>query len=147
MSQDEQVHVDPKTGARKAFNLQMIGLIPAKFILALAKHYGVGSRKYAKHNWRKGYDWELSYNSAMRHLLAFWDGEDDDVCHCATPAESFPCEGCGATGSPHVIAAAWHCAALHTFMEEHPELDSRWSTTSKENHDDLTESGDHPQVD
>lgn len=115
MSENEEIHVDPKTGARKAFNLQMVGLIPVRFILALAKHYGIGAKKYDKHNWRKGYDWELSYNSAMRHLLAFWDGEDIDP----------------ETGSPHVIAAAWHCATLYTFMEEHPELDSRWSTVKE----------------
>lgn len=93
----------------------MVGLIPPRFILALAKHFGQGSLKYSRHNWRKGYDWELSYNSAMRHLLAFWDGEDIDP----------------ETGSPHVVAAAWHCAALYTFMEEHPELDTRWSTVKE----------------
>lgn len=128
MSVNEQIHVDPKTGARKAFNLQMVGLIPVKFILDLARHYGVGSKKYAKNNWRNGYDWELSYNSAQRHLLAFWDGEDYDECHCPGTAVEYPCQNCGATGSLHVIAAAWHCAALHTFIAEHPDLDTRWTT-------------------
>lgn len=123
MSENEVMHVDETTGARKAFNLQMVALIPVKFILALARHYGVGSQKYAKNNWRLGYDWEFSYNSAQRHLMAFWDGEDIDPD----------------TGSPHVIAAAWHCAALHTFMAEHPELDSRWSTVQRRERDNATQ--------
>lgn len=114
MSENEEIHVS-ETGAKKAGNLQRVGLVPPEFILALSKHYGVGAKKYAAHNWRGGYDWELSYNAAMRHLLQFWQGEDIDE----------------ETGSPHVISAAWHCCALSIFMEEHPELDTRWSTVNE----------------
>lgn len=111
MSDNEQMQTSA-TGAKKAGNLQRVGLVPPEFILALSKHYGIGAAKYAAHNWRGGYDWEWSYNAAMRHLLQFWQGEDIDP----------------ETGSPHVISAAWHCCALSIFMEEHPELDTRWST-------------------
>lgn len=37
-----------------------------------------GARKYAKDNWRKGTDWSRFISAAMRHLLAYAEGEDLD---------------------------------------------------------------------
>lgn len=45
----------------------------------------------------------------MRHLLAFWNGEDIDV----------------ETGSPHIVASAWHCLTMVEFAVTHPEFDDR----------------------
>jgi len=132
MSENEQMQVSP-TGAKKAGNLQRVGLVPPEFILALSRHYGIGAKKYASHNWRGGFDWEWAYNAALRHILLFWQGEDMDDCKC-TPqktGDELPCLECGGTGSPHVIAAAWQCCALYIFMSEHPELDTRWSTVKE----------------
>lgn len=108
MSTDETVHVS-ETGARKAGNDERYDLIPAEPLRLLAKHYGVGARKYDDNNWRKGYDWKLSFAALNRHLWQFWAGEDYDE----------------ETGSPHIIAVAWHAFALAEFMTTHPEFDSR----------------------
>lgn len=110
MSEDETIHVS-KTGGRKAGNLERYDLIPTEPLRMLAKHYGVGSLKYDDDNWQKGYDWRLSYSALQRHANQFWAGEDIDA----------------ETGSPHLIAAAWHCFTLTWFMDNRPEFDTRTS--------------------
>lgn len=103
---------DPDTGAQKGMKLERHDLIPARFLIELACHYGVGAAKYADRNWERGYDWSKSYAALQRHLNQFWAGEDIDE----------------ETGSKHIVAAAWHCIALATFMDEHPEKDDRPTT-------------------
>ena len=100
---------DPDTGAQKGMKLERHDLIPARFLTELARHYGVGAKKYEDRNWEKGYAWSKSYAALQRHLTQFWAGEDIDE----------------ETGSKHLVAAAWHCIALATFMDEHPEKDDR----------------------
>lgn len=86
-----------------------IDLIPPEFIEALGRHYAVGAAKYAERNWEKGMSWSRCYASAMRHLLAFWGGEEIDA----------------ETGTPHVIAAAWNLAALHWYGLHRAGTDDR----------------------
>jgi len=75
----------------------------------VAQVYGFGCQKYAPRNWEKGYAWSLSFTALMRHLWAFWAGEFID------PESKLP----------HVAHAAWHCLAILTWVETHPELDDR----------------------
>lgn len=110
MSNEEIRMTDPSTGAQKGTKIEKFDLIPAKALSELAAHFGVGSLKYAKHNWRKGYDWGYSYAAMQRHAWAFWSGEDIDE----------------ETGSKHIIAAAWHCLILSVFMDEQPDKDDRF---------------------
>jgi Domain of unknown function (DUF5664) len=109
--------VDPDTGAAKGVKIERHDLIPIGALKELAVHYGKGESKYPSGpdglpNWRKGYPWSQSYAALERHIKAFWEGEDYDE----------------QTGSKHLIAAAWHCLALATFMDEQPEKDDRYST-------------------
>jgi hypothetical protein len=70
--------VDPETGGEKGMKPVRHSLIPVKALNVIARVYHYGASKYAAHNWRKGYDWSLSYDACRRHLDAFWDGEDLD---------------------------------------------------------------------
>ena len=106
---DEERVVNESTGGQKGRKLARTDLLPAKALWLLAEHYGKGGTKYADRNWELGVNWSLNYGAALRHLLQFWQGEDADE----------------ETGSLHVIAAAWHCLALATYAETHPELDDR----------------------
>ncbi|ORA77163.1 hypothetical protein BST28_18755 [Mycolicibacter kumamotonensis] len=108
MSANESINTSP-TGGQKAGNDERYDLIPAEPLRLLARHYGVGAKKYDDHNWRRGYDWKLSFAALNRHLWQFWSGEDIDT----------------ETGSPHIIAVAWHAFALAEFMDTHPAYDSR----------------------
>jgi len=111
VSTDETITTS-STGGQKAGNDERYDLIPAEALRLLAKHYGIGSKKYSADNWRKGYDWRLSFAALNRHLWAFWSGEDTDE----------------ETGTPHIIAVAWHAFTLHEFGIIHPEFDTRLKT-------------------
>lgn len=108
MSDNETVHTSA-TGGQKAGNDERYDLIPAEPLRLLARHYGVGAKKYDDDNWRKGYDWRLSFAALNRHLWQFWAGEDIDE----------------ETGTPHIIAVAWHAFTLAEFMAVHTEFDTR----------------------
>jgi hypothetical protein len=86
--------------------------IPSEPLRMLAEHYGRGALKYADDNWRRGYDWRLSFAALNRHLWQWWAGEPIDA----------------ETGSPHLIAVAWHAFTLAEFMDIHPEFDTRLIT-------------------
>lgn len=103
---------NPLTGGQKGSKLERFDLIPIDPLTELARHYGKGAAKYDANQWRKGYDWSLSYAALQRHLTAFWNGEDYDE----------------ETGSPHMVAVAWHAFALLEFMNTCPELDDRYGT-------------------
>lgn len=102
---------DPNTGAQKGRKLAQQSLIPPEFLHELAELFGRGAEKYDRHNWRKGYDWSLSYDALCRHLNLFWSGIDYDE----------------ETKAKHIVNAAWHCCVLSTFMDEHPDKDDRFS--------------------
>jgi hypothetical protein len=101
--------VNAETGGEKGQKLARFDLIPAGPLELLAEHYGRGSRKYADRNWERGYSWSLSFAAMMRHAWAFWRGEDIDP----------------ETGSPHMVAVAWHAFALIEFMTTRRRLDDR----------------------
>lgn len=112
-------HIDPQpeetrstsdSGAEKGVKPETFSLIPVQALEQVARHYGVGAKKYAPHNWRAGYEWSKSYDALQRHANAFWRGEDTDQ----------------ETGSPHMAAVAFHALTLLTFMQEQPEYDDRY---------------------
>lgn len=98
------------TGGEKGAKPQRYDLLPVIPLDLLAELYGNGAAKYAAHNWRRGYDWSLSYAAAMRHLTRFWNGEDLDP----------------EMGLPHVTCATFHLFALAQFMQDFPEFDDRF---------------------
>src|SRR5574343_1602352 len=109
---------DRTTGGQKGAKLAQHSLIPPEVLHELAELFGQGAEKYDKWNWRKGYDWSLSYDALHRHLNLFWSGVDYDE----------------ETKSKHIVNAMWHCCVLACFMDEHPDKDDRYkdSSTGKE---------------
>lgn len=53
-------------------------LIAPEMIEALGTILGFGAVKYAARNWEKGMDWSRCYGALLRHLNAWWSGEDLD---------------------------------------------------------------------
>lgn len=90
---------DPDTGGAKGQKPQRFDLMPAPFLWELAEVYGMGAAKYEDDNWRKGYDWRLSYAALQRHVHLFWMGESND-------SES---------GLHHLAHAAFHLGTLFTY--------------------------------
>jgi hypothetical protein len=117
-----------KTGGEKGSKLERFDLIPIGPLTALARHYGIGAAKYADNNWRKGYDWHLSYAALQRHANAFWAGEDLDV----------DVDGQG-NDSPHLAAVIFHAMALLEYGQTHPELDNRYVEPEHETEEESEE--------
>ena len=116
MDEGETRVTNPLTGGEKGSKLAQLFWAPPDALVELAKVYGYGAEKYAPNNFRKGYNWSLSYNSLLRHILASEAGEDIDP----------------ESGLLHMAQAAWHCLTLIQFMFDketgaHPaELDDRY---------------------
>jgi hypothetical protein len=54
--------------------------IPAGVLGELAVAMSEGALKYGRHNYREvGVRWSVYHDAAMRHLMAFEEGENDDV--------------------------------------------------------------------
>ena len=73
MSQD-----DPNFALRYNTGKPQIHQVPKSLVTGVAEVLEFGARKYQKHNWRKGNDWNISYDSGMRHMMSWWEGEDID---------------------------------------------------------------------
>ena len=53
-------------------------LLPPDALVEIAKVFTKGAEKYEDRNWERGMDWGRLYAATMRHLSAFWAGEDID---------------------------------------------------------------------
>jgi hypothetical protein len=84
--------MDERTGAVKAdVGKVRVDLLPVHPLTEIARVLTFGATKYDERNWEKGFDWSRIYGAALRHLLAWWDGEDLDpetsmshLAHAAT---------------------------------------------------------------
>ena len=53
-------------------------LIAPEIVEALGTILAYGAKKYEDRNWEKGMKWSRVYGGLMRHLWAWWKGEDQD---------------------------------------------------------------------
>lgn len=86
-----------------------ISLVDPDFIRQIAFVLGKGAEKYGARNYEKGLPHLKRYNSAMRHLLSWRDGEDLDP----------------ETGLSHLHHAATNLMILAHLSREFPEGDNR----------------------
>lgn len=91
--------VTSETGGQKATKTAQLGALDPLALLELAEVAGMGAEKYDYYNFLKGYDWNLSFDALVRHLLLFWSGEDEDP----------------ESGKNHMAHVAWHALALLSF--------------------------------
>lgn len=84
-------------------------LIPAGSLEALVRVYTFGAGKYGDRNWEKGMSWGRVFGAIMRHLWAWWRGEDAD----------------SETGISHLAHAAWGCFTLLAYVDRGVGTDDR----------------------
>jgi hypothetical protein len=53
-------------------------LLPGEALEEIAKVLSFGAKKYAAHNWRKGFAWSRLLAACLRHLFAYGRGERTD---------------------------------------------------------------------
>lgn len=71
-------------------------LLPPELLDAVANVLTFGATKYGDRNWEAGMDWGRCYAALMRHMNAWWSGEETDP----------------ETGMSHL----WHAACCLTFL-------------------------------
>lgn len=84
-------------------------LIPASSLAELARVYTFGAQKYGERNWERGVKFSRVFGAIMRHMWAWWAGEDTD-------RES---------GISHLAHAAWGCFALLAYVGRGSGTDDR----------------------
>lgn len=84
-------------------------LVPPSAIKAIASVLEYGANKYTERNWEKGANYSVPYASLMRHLLAFWSGEDNDP----------------ESGLPHTYHILMNAAMLVEYEQLDKSLDDR----------------------
>jgi len=84
-------------------------LIPGDALESLVEVYTFGSKKYDDNNWRKGLSWNRVFGAIMRHLWAWFRGEDSDK----------------ESGLPHLAHAAWGCFTLLSLAKTNIDYDDR----------------------
>jgi hypothetical protein len=87
-----------------------VNLLSSEALLQTAAVLKFGAEKYHAHNWRDGFVWSRPLAAAMRHIMAYNDGEDKDP----------------ESGLSHLAHAACCIMFLLEFEKTHPELDDRY---------------------
>jgi len=103
-----------KTGAGKL----PMELIPRSTLEGLARSFDEGAHKYGAYNWRAGISYSTYYGALLRHLVAFWDGEDIDE----------------ESGNHHLDHALACLSILHNYSTTpgYEQWDDRWKSSPKE---------------
>jgi hypothetical protein len=54
-------------------------LLPPELLFGVSEILTFGAKKYSDRNWELGMDWSRVFGGLMRHLWAWWRGEDTDA--------------------------------------------------------------------
>jgi Domain of unknown function (DUF5664) len=81
-----------------------MSLIPTEEFIRVMNHYRKGGEKYGFDNWKHGMTTSVFYDSAQRHLLKWWAGEEDE---------------------DHLSAVVWNVMGAMWTQKNKPELDDR----------------------
>jgi hypothetical protein len=106
---EEERIVNAETGGAKCRKKQRFELLPWEQLARVSELYAVGAEKYSDDNWRRGYQWSLSFGALHRHLQLWHGGEQLDQ----------------ETGCHHLTAVVFHALTLMYFEQHHPNLDDR----------------------
>ena len=78
--------------------------------------YGIAKYGSVKPDWRTGQPWSHMYGSLMRHVMAWWYGEDIDED----------------SGLPHVWMMGCNAHMIQSTVRLHPEMDDRFKHATPE---------------
>ena len=94
------------TGAQRdsADGKLRMSLVPIKPLQSVMKRYLQGAETYGENNWKLGMKHSVLYDSAMRHLMQDFSGDDSE---------------------DHLGAALWNIMGMIWNRDNKPELDDR----------------------
>ncbi len=91
-------------------------LLPPELMEGVAMVLMHGAEKYGYRNWETGMDYSRPFSACMRHLWAWWMGEDNDK----------------ETGMPHLWHACSNICFLMTYTKRKTGRDDRPNTKQDE---------------
>lgn len=100
------------TGVKHDGGKTRLDLIPYEFVEGCGRALTFGASKYGDNNWAGGLKWSRCFAALLRHLWAFWRGEESD-------SES---------GLSHLDHAAACLAFLMAFKDRKAGEDDRYKT-------------------
>lgn len=108
--------VPPAQGAKHDSGKAPLDLLDRVALEEIARVLEFGKKKYAAHNWRGGLQMSRLMAAAMRHLMAYNDGEDFDP----------------ESGLSHLAHAG--CCVMFALRMEHdrPDMDDRYKKAADE---------------
>lgn len=90
MSKDVPIKIKPLlvvSGVKHDNNKARYDLVPSEAIESIIDVLMFGASKYGDRNWESGITYGRCFSACMRHLWAWWRGEDNDlesgICHLA----------------------------------------------------------------
>ncbi len=111
MMYDPEVPTLKDSGTRRQFDTGAVrdraagkgryDLLSTQMLMRLARHYEAGSIKYSDRNWEEGMPISVYIDSAMRHLVKYIAGWNDE---------------------DHLAAVIWNIAAIMFVEDERPDL-------------------------
>lgn len=87
-----------------------LDLLSGEALLRIGEVMAFGKGKYGAHNWRGGIAWSRVIGAALRHLIAYNEGEDKDP----------------ESGLSHLAHAGCCVHFLLEYAKSHKELDDRY---------------------
>lgn len=106
---DEMVYDDKGAAKRADRGKLRYDLMPPQALEDIVQILTFGAEKYGDRNWEGGMAWSRCYGSMMRHIQAWWSGEDVD-------SES---------GEHHLAHAACNLIFLMEYTRTKSDLDDR----------------------
>lgn len=103
-------------GTKFDTNKPRLDLVSSKAIIKMSQVLTFGAKKYADHNWRKGFKYSRLISATLRHIAAYNDGEDLDP----------------ETQLSHISHAMCCLMFLSELQETKPELDDRYKPESND---------------
>lgn len=91
---------DPNRALHFSEGKSGVDQIPPEVLLEWGQVFTYGETKYFRDNWKRGNHWFEFYGSALRHILAFWQGEDIDP----------------ESGLHHLAHAIWNLGTLRYYQ-------------------------------
>lgn len=83
-----------------------LSLVPQEELKRVAAHYTKGGEEFGENNWKLGQPLSVLYDSAQRHMMAWFAGEINE---------------------DHASAAVWNILSAMWMEKNKPEMDDRKS--------------------
>ena len=68
----------PTAGVKHDADKVRVDLLPVDALTAVSQVLTYGSSKYGPRNWEQGMNWSRLYGALLRHVFAWWRGQNKD---------------------------------------------------------------------